>query len=88
MVIEVGDYYFYPQVVTVTVGTAVIWNPVGYLVHTIVPVKPPSRWRGGVTAGVGTRVYQFIFNRPGTYKYTCDYHPSAMDGRIIVVDDS
>ena len=85
MEIEVGDYYFRPQSVTVTVGTTIIWNPVGYLVHTIDPVDPPSPWRGGVTAGAGTPTYEFTFNRLGTYIYTCNYHPSAMDARIIVI---
>ncbi len=88
VVIDVGDYYFYPQVVTVTVGTTVIWNPVGELVHTIVPVDPPSPWKGGGTGGAGTRAYQFIFNRPGTYKYTCRYHPGEMDAWVVVIEDS
>ncbi|MGQ0605066.1 MAG: cupredoxin domain-containing protein [Anaerolineales bacterium] len=86
VVLEVGDYYYKPQVVTVTVGTKVIWHSVGELVHTIDPVDPPSKWRGGVTAGAGSPDYRFTFNRLGIYKYTCNYHPSAMDAWIVVIE--
>jgi len=85
--IEVGDYYYRPQVVTITVGTTVIWEPVGYLFHTIAPVDPPAAWRGGGTSGAGSPAYEFTFKKPGTYKYTCDYHPSAMDAWVVVVED-
>ena len=86
LVIEVGDYYFRPQRATITVGTTVIWYPVGELTHTIDPVEPPAPWRGGATAGAGTAIYKFTFSRPGTYKYGCNYHPAMMDAWIYVVE--
>ena len=86
LVIEVGDYYFRPQIATVTAGTTVIWYPVGSVEHTLTPMDPPAPWRGGGVAGAGTAVYKFTFRRPGTYKYTCQDHPAMMDARIYVVE--
>jgi plastocyanin len=84
--IEVGDYYFEPQVALVTAGTVVRWVPVGDLVHTIVPLEPRTGFRFGVTAGRGSPTVERMFSRLGTYLYTCDYHPKVMDAWIVVVD--
>jgi len=84
----VGDYYYYPQVVTVTVGTLVRWEPIGDLVHTIMPVDPPSVWKGGGTSGAGSPAFEFTFRRIGTYHYYCIYHPGEMDAWIVVIEDS
>jgi plastocyanin len=83
--IEVGDYFFQPQVMTVTVGTLVRWRPVGDLFHTIVSKESPSLFKGG-TEGLGSRPFTFTFRNPGTYAYFCDYHPDAMDAWIVVVE--
>ena len=85
MEITIGDYYFRPQVVTVTVGTRVIWKPVGVLFHTIVSKDSPPLFEGA-TGGVGTHAFRFTFRKPGVYAYHCDYHPGAMDAWIMVVE--
>lgn len=87
MEITIGDYYFYPQVVTVTVGTTVTWMPVGVLFHTIVSKDSPPVFEGA-TGGVGTRVFRFTFRKPGVYAYHCDYHPGAMDAWVVVIEGS
>lgn len=84
--IIVGDYYFNPQVVTVTVGTTVTWVPEGVLYHTIVSKASPPVFRGGTT-GLGSPNFKYVFRRPGVYEYHCDYHPGAMNASLIVVDD-
>lgn len=84
--IEVGDYFFQPQVVTVTVGTLVTWRPVGDLQHTIVS-KDASPVFKAETAGLGSKPFEFTFRKPGAYAYHCDYHPGAMDAWIVVVED-
>lgn len=86
MEITVGDYYFYPQVVTVTVGTEVTWEPVGVLYHTIVSKDSPPVF-SGATGGVGTRAFKFTFRKPGVFAYHCDYHPGAMNAWVMVVED-
>lgn len=85
--IEVGDYYFDPRVVTVTVGTTVTWEPVGDVVHTIESAESPPFFRGG-TSGAGSPVFRYTFRRPGTYAYFCEYHPGEMDAWIVVIEDS
>jgi plastocyanin len=87
MKIIVGDYYFNPQVVTVTVGTRVSWVPEGVLYHTIVSNDSPPVFRGG-TAGLGTRAFERTFRRPGVYKYHCDYHPGAMNAVVVVIENN
>jgi plastocyanin len=87
LVIQVGDYFFEPAYVTVTVGTTVSWHPVGDLFHTVVPKEPLNAFRAGGTTGRGSRDYTWTFTRPGTITYHCDYHPGAMDAILVVVED-
>jgi plastocyanin len=84
--IKVGDYFFDPPIVTTTVGTTVVWIPVGDLQHTIVAKDPPNAFRTGYTAGLGSPTFDWTFDRPGTIFYHCDYHPGAMDAILFVID--
>jgi plastocyanin len=85
--IKVGDYFFDPAVVTITVGTTVIWQAVGDLQHTIVPKDPPNAFPSGYTAGTGSPDVDWTATRAGTIYYHCDYHPGAMDAILVVVDE-
>jgi plastocyanin len=85
--IKVGDYFFDPAIVTITVGTTVIWQAVGDLQHTIVPKDPPNAFPTGYTAGTGSPDVDWTATRPGTIQYHCDYHPGAMDAILIVVEE-
>ena len=84
--VEVGDYFFEPQVVTITLGTMVRWRAVGDLHHSILSKDSPSVFEGG-TGGSGSRPFTFTFRSPGTYAYYCDYHPGEMNAWIVVVED-
>lgn len=85
--IQVGDYYFSPAVVTVTLGTTVRWTPVGNVTHTIVPRDPPGAFHTGYTHGTGSPDFVVTFTQPGTYSYFCDYHPGEMDAVLIVSEE-
>jgi plastocyanin len=85
--IDVEDYYFYPDTITITAGTTVRWVPVGSAEHSIVPRDPPDPWPGGATAGLGSPAVEWTFDTPGVYKYFCDYHPGAMDAIVIVIEE-
>lgn len=85
--VEVGDYYFSPPVVTITVGTTITWVPVGTVVHTILSTDSPPAFRGG-TSGAGSPVFRHTFSSPGTYAYYCDYHPDEMDAWVVVIAGS
>lgn len=86
--IIVGDYYFQPPEVTVPVGTTIIWRAVGELMHTIAPLDPPDGFKKGYTAGMGSPAVSLTFDKPGAYKYYCDYHPGAMDALLVVTAGS
>jgi plastocyanin len=85
-VITVGEYFFDPQVMTVTVGTTVKWVGVGDRVHSMIVVEGPSEWKGEV-GDMGSPPFELTFTEPGEYYYTCDVHPSSMDGWIVVVGE-
>jgi plastocyanin len=85
--IKVGDYFFDPAVVTITVGTTIIWHAVGDLQHTIVAKEPVNGFPPGYTAGTGSPDVDWTATRAGTIYYHCDYHPGAMDAILVVVDE-
>jgi plastocyanin len=84
--ILVGDYFFDPAVVTITVGTTISWRPVGDLQHTIVAKEPVNGFPPGYTAGTGSPEVDWTAVRAGTIFYHCDYHPGAMDAILVVVE--
>ena len=74
---------FSPSSVTVNVNEKVTWNNEGGI-HNVVfddgsftsPAQPDgSSWTTSRT-----------FTEPGTFRYHCGFHGSAMTGRVIVVD--
>jgi plastocyanin len=82
--IHVGDNYFEPDAITVTVGSTVRWIAVGSAAHSIL-VGGPTVWRGTLD-GAGSRPSDLTFSLPGTYPYMCDLHPGSMQGVIIVIE--
>ena len=79
--VEVGIYNFYfdPSIVTVTMGTTVVWhNNAPNTSHT---VNINGVGDSGAIAGGGT--YSHTFNALGTFAYHCSFHPS-MQGEVRV----
>jgi plastocyanin len=83
--IEVRDYSFTPDSLTIKVGTTVQWVNQGPSTHHVVSdngvwdagqLTPPSGdggdYGGGPTYG---ETYQFKFDQAGTYRYHCANHP-------------
>ena len=85
--VQVGEYFFEPQTITITVGTTVEWFPVGDRPHTIVPFGGQPAWKGNV-GDAGSPAFRFTFEASGTFSYTCDVHPGVMDGFIVVVGEN
>ena len=83
--VQVGEYFFEPQVITLTVGTTVEWIPVGDRPHSIVSFGDQPAWKGYV-GDAGSPAFRFTFEGSGTFSYTCDVHPGVMDGFIVVVE--
>ncbi|MBI5029375.1 MAG: hypothetical protein HZB51_02520 [Chloroflexi bacterium] len=79
--IDAGDYFFYPSVLTVTVGTTVRWNHVGSTGHDVNAVD--RSW--GTTLIPLASYFEYTFTREGIFDYACILHSPGMRGTIIIV---
>jgi plastocyanin len=79
--VSIENYTFNPSVLTVNVGTTVIWTNNDSAVHNIksADFNSPEMKKG--------ETYKFKFDKAGTYDYSCGIHPT-MTGKIIVVEKS
>jgi len=80
--VSIGDNFYSPATITVSVGEAVLWTNNGGAQHTTTSVS--NVWDSGVM-NPGQQ-FSFTFNSPGTFHYICSIHGTAMSGDIIVVD--
>ncbi len=80
--VEIEDFEFYPQVLTVKQGTTVRWKNEDRAPHTIT-----STGTGGLNSGTLDRNehYSYTFTGTGTYNYHCSFHPT-MTGAVIVTE--
>lgn len=77
--VAIQDFSFQPKMLTVPVGSTVVWTNEDEEPHTV------------VTAGNGFKSkaldtddkFSFTFRKPGTYEYFCSVHP-RMTGSIVV----
>ena len=77
--IEVKDFMFNPQTLTVNSGDKVTWVNKDDEPHTVVSDSGLFR-SGAMDTNEG---YSFKFDKPGTYHFTCSIHP-RMVGTIVV----
>jgi plastocyanin len=79
--VSIGDDFFSPAQLTVSVGTTVIWTNNGFSSHTVTSSS------GGVfdsgLLGRGT-MFQFRFTTAGSFPYFCRVHGQVMSGTITV----
>ena len=79
--VDAGDNFYYPTVVTVTVGTAVQWHHVGQTAHD---VTAADRSWGVALIPLGG-YWEYTFRQAGVYDYYCLIHAPGMTGRVVVV---
>jgi quinohemoprotein ethanol dehydrogenase len=77
--LQIGDYYFLPNRVGVSVGTTLNWENDGSVVHTVT-ASDKSFDSGDVAPG---QTVALTFNQAGTFTYNCSPHPWML-GQIIV----
>jgi plastocyanin len=83
--VSIGDNYFEPDEVHVTVGTTVEWRYDGAggeteSTHNVISLD--KAFDSG-DLNPGTR-YAFTFKGPGDFAYVCSYHAALMKGKIVV----
>jgi plastocyanin len=77
--IQVKDFMFMPNTLTVKAGSTVTWANMDDEPHTVV-----SNTRLFRSGAIDTNEsFSFKFDTPGTYHFTCSIHP-RMVGTIVV----
>jgi plastocyanin len=79
--VEVIDYGFSPQQISVQVGASVTWTNDGNDGHDVTGSGPGGDWHSGPLAPAERYTRQFDLQ--GTFDYMCTFHPE-MRGRVIV----
>ena len=78
-IILIGNYSFSPAEIRIGKGTEVIWKNNDGVEHTVTAAD--GSFDSGTLGPDG--VYKKRFDKPGTYSYHCEMHPS-MAGSIVV----
>jgi plastocyanin len=79
--VEIDNFTFTPETLTVPAGTSVTWVNKDEEPHTVVNVGPTRLFK---SAGLDTGdSFTMRFDKPGTYEYVCTIHPH-MHGTIVV----
>ncbi len=79
------SYEFRPVVITVPVGTTVMWTNSDNFTHTVRIIDMGNRVIGTMSPG---QSLSFTFTKPGTYHYDCSLHPQNMHGIVTVTEQS
>jgi plastocyanin len=78
--IEIKDFMFNPQKITVKSGDKITWVNRDEEPHTVVSVGKKFPKSSGLDTD---QEYSIIAGAPGTYEYFCSVHPK-MTGTIVV----
>lgn len=71
---------FNPDEITVQAGSSVTWTNEDGVSHTA--TSDDDLWDSD-TISSGSE-FSFVFDEPGTYTYFCKFHPTRMQGTVIV----
>src|SRR5690606_19882123 len=75
--VEIRDFEFAQDTITVPVGATVTWTNTGVAPHTVTGSFGDS---GTLTSG---QTFSYTFTEAGTFDYACAFHPE-MTGQVIV----
>jgi plastocyanin len=79
--VSIGDNFFSPAQLTVSVGTTVIWTNNGFSSHTVTDNSGSVFDSGILNRGT---MFQFRFTTAGSFPYFCRVHGQVMSGTITV----
>ena len=89
--VSVVDKTFEPATITVKAGDTVTWTVTKSIgePHSVTSGKPGTDQGKDFDSGIGLKddgqSFTFTFDKPGTYDYFCQVHPTVMTGQVIVV---
>jgi amicyanin len=78
--VAILGYKFDPPVLTVPVGTTVVWTNRDDVPHTVTSTDKTFKSSGALDQGDS---YSYTFTAAGTYDYYCTVHP-FMTAKVIV----
>ena len=78
--VTIDNFTFSPQVLTVPVGTRVVWTNRDDIPHLVVGTPPDTMRSPPLDTGDS---YGFLFTTRGTFRYFCALHP-MMTGTLVV----
>lgn len=78
-----SGYAFNPDMLTVAVGTTVIWTNSTTAPHTVTSDDGKTFDSGASNPISSGSTFSFKFTKPGTYKYHCQVHPSMMATIVV-----
>ena len=85
--VDIANFSFSPQTITINEGDTVIWTNRDSTAHTSTSGTPSNRdgiWdSGNLFSG---QTFQFTFTSEGSFDYFCAIHP-FMRGQVIVLSD-
>src|SRR3989344_108570 len=79
--IDISNYEFSPQTITINQGDIVVWMNSDSVVHTVISNPAGMFFSANIAPGAS---YSYQFNTPGTFNYRCTIHP-GMTGTVIVL---
>jgi plastocyanin len=80
--VDIQEFAFVPQTITIPVGTAVRWTNKDAATHTVTSLTGAFN-SGSLAQG---QSFVFTFTTPGVYNYRCNPHP-FMTGKVVVLAD-
>lgn len=85
--VVMGDYSYTPSMLVVTAGTPITFRNDGKIEHTVADVDGKGEIRSEFiepTPLATGQTQTVTIDEPGTYRYICTFHPTLMDGTIVV----
>lgn len=86
--VDIHHFAFDPPTVQISVGDAVRWTNMDFIIHTATGQTGPGTLIPSGAFDSGDlkfgQSFQFTFNTPGVYHYYCVPHGSSMQGVITI----
>ncbi len=85
VLITMSQRAYHANTVVVTIGTTITWTNHDPMAHTVTQGTNGSTTARGFHSPIlsSGQSWSYTFHSPGTYLYTCVFHPD-MNGRIVV----
>ena len=79
--VDIQNFAFSPQSVTINVGDKVTWTNLDTIFHT--STSTTGVWNSGTLSNMQSFAFTFLVP-PGSYEYVCTLHPFMLPGKVVV----